>query len=196
MKAVLASSNPGKLRELSALLEPLGIDLVSQRDLAIEGADETGTTFIENALQKARHACRLTGLPAIADDSGIAVDALNGAPGVHSARYAGVDASDSDNNDKLLHALAHANDRSAHYYCVIVFLESADDPAPLVATGRWDGQIVDEPRGENGFGYDPYFLVEACSMTAAELPAEVKNRLSHRGQAVAELISLLDTGDR
>jgi len=196
LKAVLASSNPGKLRELSALLEPLGIDLVSQRDLAIEGADETGTTFIENALQKARHACRLTGLPAIADDSGIAVDALNGAPGVHSARYAGVDASDSDNNDKLLHALAHANDRSAHYYCVIVFLESADDPAPLVATGRWDGQIVDEPRGENGFGYDPYFLVEACRMTAAELPAEVKNRLSHRGQAVAELISLLDTGDR
>jgi XTP/dITP diphosphohydrolase len=194
VKAILASSNPGKLRELTALLEPLGIDLVSQLELGIEGADETGATFVENALLKARHASECSGLPAIADDSGISVNALGGMPGVHSARYAGDTATDADNNCKLLRALEDEQDTSAHYECVIVFLRSATDPAPLIATGRWDGRLLTEPRGVNGFGYDPYFFIESEGRTVAELPAETKNRMSHRGQAVASLVRALQEG--
>ena len=193
MKAVLASSNPGKLKELSALLDDLGISLLAQGDLGIRGAEETAHTFVENALIKARHASRLAGLPAIADDSGLAVDALGGAPGVHSARYAGTDATDRENNDKLIHALSGVTDTRAHYYCVIVYLTQPQDPAPLVATGRWDGRIVDAPRGDGGFGYDPYFLVPALGRTAAELDVAVKNRISHRGLAIAELRRQLES---
>ena len=170
MKAILASSNPGKLEELAALLEPLGVDLVSQLELGIEGAEETGSTFVENALLKARHASECSGLPAIADDSGISVDALGGMPGVHSARYAGDTATDADNNRKLLRALEGEQDTAAHYDCVIVFLRSTTDPAPLIATGRWHGRMLAEPRGINGFGYDPYFFLESEDRTAAELP--------------------------
>lgn len=191
MKAVLASSNPGKLAELSTLLRPLGFELFSQGELGIEGAEETACTFVENALAKARHASRLSGLPAFADDSGISVDALHGAPGVFSARYAGSEASDEDNNQKLIQALATHSDRSAHYECVIVYLRHPEDPTPLIASGAWYGRIIDQPRGHNGFGYDPYFQVAGDGLTAAELPAQEKNRISHRGQAVARLAALL-----
>lgn len=187
MKIVLASNNAGKLKELSALLEPMNLELVSQSSLGLESAEETATTFIENALTKARHASRLASLPAIADDSGIAVDALSGAPGVYSARYAGVAATDQENNNKLLHELSEIVHPKAHYYCAVVYFAHEDDPAPLIATGRWDGEIITTPRGENGFGYDPYFLIPSLSQTAAELDPEQKNRLSHRGQAVTEL---------
>jgi len=193
MRTVLASSNPGKLRELSALLEPLGVALVSQNELGIEGAEETGCTFIENALEKARYASLASGLPAIADDSGLCVDVLGGAPGVFSARYAGANATDSDNNRQLQEALQGHDRPAAHYYCVIAYLRSASDPTPLIATGRWDGTITAEPRGSNGFGYDPYFLL-GDGQTAAELSSEVKNRVSHRGQAVTSLVALLRSG--
>jgi XTP/dITP diphosphohydrolase len=194
VKAVLASANPGKLRELAALLAPLGIELVSLIELGIDGAEETGLTFAENAILKARHASAATGLPAIADDSGLSVDVLNGAPGVRSARYAGCHATDRDNNAKLIEALAGATDTSAHYDCVIVYLASPEHPAPLIATGRWHGRIVREPRGIGGFGYDPHFYLEAQGVTAAELPAELKNRLSHRAQAVRRLLEMLAPG--
>ncbi|MGE0625159.1 MAG: RdgB/HAM1 family non-canonical purine NTP pyrophosphatase [Pseudomonadales bacterium] len=187
MKIVLASGNAGKLRELDALLTPLGLGLVAQTELGIAPAEETACTFVENALIKARHASRLSGLPAIADDSGLAVDALGGAPGVYSARYAGPDASDQANNDKLIAALPATADTSAHYYCVIVYLAHAEDPAPLIASGRWDGRIVTSPKGDNGFGYDPYFFDPERGCTAAELEPAVKNRISHRGQAVSAL---------
>lgn len=192
MNVVLASSNAGKLSELDALLSPMGFNLVTQSALGIEAALETACTFVENALLKARHASRLSGLAAIADDSGLAVDALTGAPGVFSARYAGANASDEDNNRKLIDTLGETRDTSAHYYCVIVYLAHADDPAPLIATGRWDGRIVTPPRGSNGFGYDPYFFVPDRGCTAAELEPAVKNRISHRGQAVSGLKQLLD----
>jgi len=191
VKVVLASGNAGKLKELDALLTPMGLSLVAQTALGIEGAAETACTFVENALIKARHASRLSRLPAIADDSGLAVDALGGAPGVYSARYAGPEASDRENNDKLVEALSEAADTSAHYYCVIVYLSHAEDPAPLIATGRWDGRIVTTPRGSNGFGYDPYFFDPVQGRTAAELEPAVKNRISHRGQAVSALARLL-----
>jgi len=191
VKVVLASGNAGKLEELDALLTPIGLGLVAQTALGIEGAEETACTFVENALIKARHASRLSRLPAIADDSGLAVDALGGAPGVYSARYAGPGASDRDNNDKLVETLGSAADTSAHYYCVIVYLSHAEDPAPLIATGRWDGRIVTTPRGSNGFGYDPYFFDPVHGCTAAELEPVVKNRISHRGQAVSALGRLL-----
>lgn len=205
MKVVLASGNAGKLRELSALLAAHDLTLVAQGELGIEGAEETGCTFIENALLKARHASRLSGFPAIADDSGISVDALEGAPGVHSARFAGPQADDADNNAKLLSELRDrgrfpdtrtgpSKQTAAHYYCVMVFLNHPEDPTPLIATGRWNGQITDEPRGSNGFGYDPYFHLPAEGVTAAELPAGTKNRISHRGRAVADLIRQLATG--
>ena len=187
MKAVLASNNPGKLSELSALLAPLGLELISQAQLHLSSAEETGCTFIENALTKARHASRLADMPAIADDSGISVDALAGAPGVYSARYAGVGATDADNNNKLLHELAEIANPAAHYFCAVVYLAHATDPAPVIATGRWDGEIIATPRGENGFGYDPYFLVPDLSLTAAELTPEHKNKISHRARAVSEL---------
>lgn len=191
MKTVLASANVGKLRELTTLLTPLGIELIPQGDLQIQSAPETGVTFIENALEKARHASRASGLPAIADDSGLSVDVLDGAPGVYSARFAGSAATAAENNQKLLHSLAGCRDTHAHYYCAIAYLRHADDPVPLLATGRWDGRILFEARGDNGFGYDSFFEVVALQKTAAELSTVRKNRLSHRGQAVARLIEQL-----
>ena len=191
MKAVLASGNPGKLRELAALLAGLDIELISQSDLNVTPAAETGQTFVENALLKARHASRQTALPAIADDSGLVVRALGGVPGVRSARYAGDAASDADNNRKLIRALVGHSDRSAWFYCALVFLQHPKDPSPLLATGLWRGQIIDQPRGENGFGYDPHFLIPHLGKTSAELPPQQKNQLSHRGQAGGALAAAL-----
>lgn len=194
-RLVLASNNAGKLREFNALLAPLGFEVIPQAALGIPEADEPHVTFVENALAKARHAARLSGLPALADDSGICVHALGGAPGVYSARYAQASPeapkSDAANNAKLLADLApHAN-RRAHYVCVLVFVRSADDPQPLIAEGEWHGELLTSPRGNGGFGYDPLFLVPETGQTVAELPAELKNRLSHRGQAMARLAARL-----
>ncbi|MEQ8484755.1 MAG: RdgB/HAM1 family non-canonical purine NTP pyrophosphatase [Pseudomonadales bacterium] len=192
MNIVLASGNRGKLTELAALLAPLGIGLQSQAELGVEPAPEVGLTFVENALDKARHASRLTGLPAIADDSGLVVPALGGAPGIRSARYAGDDADDQANNAKLIGALAGAGPNpDAHYYCALVYLRHPEDPAPLIGTARWHGTILREPRGSGGFGYDPLFYLPALGCTAAEMAAADKNRLSHRGRAVAALIEAL-----
>lgn len=192
-RAVLASDNPGKLRELSALLAEIDLEVVPQRDLGIPPAEETGATFLENALIKAYHAARASGLSAIADDSGIEVDALNGAPGVHSARYAGAGASERDNLLKLIEAIREVPEgaRSARYQCVIAFVRSADDWTPIIGRGTWEGLLVTTPRGEHGFGYDPIFLVPEYGRTAAELPPELKNRLSHRGQALRALLAKL-----
>ena len=187
-RLVLASENPGKLREFRRLLEPLGIDVVAQADLGIPEAAEPHATFVENAWAKARHASVHAKLPALADDSGVCVDALGGAPGVLSARYAGLPKSDVRNNAKLIAALAGVADRRAHYYCVLVLVQSATDPQPLIADGTWWGTIVDPPRGDGGFGYDPHFLDEASGMTGAELPLAQKNEVSHRGKAMRELI--------
>lgn len=186
-RVILASGNVNKLRELRALLRPLGIDVVDQPALDITGAAETAETFIENALLKARHASREAGLAAIADDSGLVVDALNGAPGIRSARFAGEQASDADNNAALMTALAGVPKPRAHFYCAVVFLRHPADPAPLVSTAAWHGHIVKEPRGDNGFGYDPHFYVESLGSTAAELEPQVKNQVSHRGQALRHL---------
>jgi XTP/dITP diphosphohydrolase len=192
-RLVLASNNAGKLREMRALLAPLGCEVLAQAALGIAEAEEPHDSFIENALAKARHASRASGLPALADDSGLCVDALGGAPGVHSAYYAGREggreARDARNNAKLLASLGDA--RQAHYRCAMVLVKSADDPRPLVAEGTWHGEIARAPRGENGFGYDPLFLVTARELTAAELPEDEKNRISHRGQAAARLLELL-----
>ncbi len=188
---VLASNNRGKLAELSQLLSPLGFALTAQGELGIPEADEPYLTFVENALAKARHASRLSGLPALADDSGICVPALGGAPGVKSARYAGSPSADAANNAKLLRELAAHSDKSAYYYCVLVFVRHADDPQPVIADGRWLGEITSAPRGQGGFGYDPHFLVRGLGKTAAELDADEKNRLSHRGQALRSLIEKL-----
>ena len=188
---ILASSNPGKLREFERILAPLQARIVSQADLGIGEAAEPHATFIENALAKARHAARAGGLPALADDSGICVEALRGAPGVHSARFAGEPRSDERNNRKLVDALEGAADRRAHYYCVIVLLRGADDPEPLIAEGRWEGEVIAVPRGEGGFGYDPYFWLPALGRTAAELEPEQKNALSHRGVAARRLLALM-----
>lgn len=194
-KLVLASGNPGKLREIGALLAPLGIAVVAQAALGIGEADEPHETFLENALAKARHASRASGLPALADDSGLCVDALGGEPGVHSAYYAGREGSraqrDAANNAKLLAALAAQAERSAHFACVMVLMRHPDDPQPLVAEGNWYGEIGRAARGENGFGYDPLFLLPGRGCTSAELPAEEKNRISHRGQALARLLDRL-----
>ena len=186
-KLVIASGNAGKLREIRGLLEPLGIVAVPQSEFAVPEAEEPYPTFIENALAKARHASRLTGLAALADDSGICVNALNGAPGVWSARYAGEPKSDLRNNEKLLQALLGVEDRHAHYYCVMVLVRHADDPQPLIAEGVWQGEILQAPRGDGGFGYDPIFLDSKTEKTGAELPLDIKNRISHRGQALAKL---------
>ena len=198
-KLVLASNNPGKLREIGALLAPLAIEVSAQAALDIAEADEPHSTFLENALAKARHASRASGLPALADDSGLCVDALDGAPGVHSAYYAGRDGSrderDARNNSKLLGALAGVGDRRAHYYCVVV-LRRADDPEPLVAEGVWRGEIASAPRGAGGFGYDPLFYLPERRCTSAELDADQKNRISHRGQALARLLARLGDEDR
>ena len=190
-KLVLASGNPGKLREFRRLLEPLGITVVPQAELGISEADEPHPTFVENALAKARHASAHAKLPALADDSGICVDALAGAPGVQSARYAGEPKSDARNNAKLVADLANQADKSAYYYCVLVYVRHADDPQPIIADGRWDGEIIDTPRGENGFGYDPYFLIPALGKTTAELTPAEKNAQSHRGQALRALVEKL-----
>ena len=190
-KIVLASNNAKKLKELSALLTPLGIQLIPQGELGVPEAEEPHHTFLENALAKARHAAQLTGLPALADDSGLCVKALGGAPGVQSARYAGEPKSDARNNEKLLAALTGVADRRAHFVSLLVLVRHGDDPQPLVAEGEWHGEIIDQYRGEGGFGYDPLFYVPAEKATAAELSAEVKNRLSHRGQAMARLLERL-----
>lgn len=190
-RLVLASGNAGKLREFRRLLTPLGIEVIAQADLRIEEAAEPHHTFVENALAKARHASRLAALPALADDSGICVDALNGAPGVHSARFAGEPASDARNNAKLVAMLAGVDDRRAHYYCMLALTRGGDDPEPMLADGRWDGTVIDLPRGSGGFGYDPHFLDAQTGLTGAELPLERKNELSHRGKAIRSLVSLL-----
>jgi XTP/dITP diphosphohydrolase len=186
---VLASNNAGKLAEFSSLLAPLGLALRKQSELGISEAEEPHVTFVENALAKARHVAQLSGMPALADDSGVCVPALGGAPGVLSARYAGEPKSDARNNQKLIHDLSTHDDKSAYYYCVLVYLRHAQDPQPVIAEGRWDGEIIATPRGENGFGYDPHFWIAALNKTAAELSAEEKNHLSHRGQALRALIA-------
>jgi XTP/dITP diphosphohydrolase len=190
-RLVLASGNPGKLREFRRLLSPLGIELIAQADLDVGEADEPHATFVENALAKARHASGLTRLPALADDSGICVEALGGAPGAQSARYAGEPKSDARNNAKLVADLAGVADRRAHYYCVLVLLRHSDDPEPILAEGRWHGTIIDAPRGSGGFGYDPHFLDAKTGLTGAELPLDTKNELSHRGQAMRALLARL-----
>jgi XTP/dITP diphosphohydrolase len=199
-KLVLASDNPGKLSEIGALLEPLAIEVTAQATLDIGEADEPHATFLENALAKARHASLASGLPALADDSGLCVDALGGAPGVHSAYYAGREGSraerDARNNAKLLAALAGVGNRRAHYYCVMVLLRRGDDPEPLVAEGVWGGEIAPAPRGAGGFGYDPLFYLPAQRCTSAELGAAQKNLVSHRGQALARLLARLADEDR
>ena len=193
-RLVLASSNPGKLREFEALLAPLGTEIVSQSSLGIADAEEPHGTFVENALAKARHASRRTQLPALADDSGICVGALDGEPGVHSARFAGEPRSDARNNEKLLRVLADKDNRRAHYYCVIVLMRHAEDPEPIIAEGSWAGEIIAEPRGANGFGYDPYFFLRDLGKTAAELDPEQKNIVSHRGKALRRLLAKLKEG--
>jgi XTP/dITP diphosphohydrolase len=190
-RLVLASGNAGKLREFRRWLEPLGFDVVAQAELGISEADEPHVTFVENALAKARHASSHAGSPALADDSGICVDALGGAPGVHSARYAGEPKSDARNNAALVAALAGVADRRAHYYCVLVLTRHAEDPQPIIAEGIWHGRVIDAARGGGGFGYDPHFLDVATGMTGAELPLERKNELSHRGQALRSLVARL-----
>ena len=190
-KAVLASGNAGKLRELARLLAPLAIDLRAAADFGVDAPEETGQTFLENALIKARNAAAVTGLPAIGDDSGLMVSALDGAPGIYSSRFAGIDATAAENNAQLVAALDGIRDRRAHFYCALVFLQRADDPAPLVATGAWHGTIVDRPRGSRGFGYDPHFYLPDLDATAAELAAEDKNARSHRGIAARDLAAQL-----
>jgi len=187
-RLVLASNNPGKLREFARLLAPLGIDVVPQAELRIPDAPEPHITFVENALAKARHASALSGLPALADDSGVCVEALGGAPGVFSAHYAGDQRSDTDNNLKLVRELQGVADRRAHYYCVLVLVRHADDPEPLIAEGTWPGIIIDDARGDGGFGYDPHFLDVDSGLTGAELPLEIKNARSHRGHAMRTLV--------
>jgi XTP/dITP diphosphohydrolase len=188
---VLASDNQGKIREIRRILEPLELEVLPQSQFEVPNADEPHATFVENALAKARHASILTGLPAVADDSGICVDALDGGPGVHSARFAGEPRSDERNNDRLLEVLAHSENRKAHYYCVIVLLRHANDPEPLIVEGDWHGEILHERRGTGGFGYDPLFFDPTLGKTGAELPLEQKNRVSHRGKALALLVEKL-----
>ncbi len=190
-KLVLASNNAKKIKELNALLAPLGFEVIPQGQLGIPEAEEPYGTFIENALTKARHAAAHSGLPALADDSGLCVRALGGAPGVLSARYAGEPKSDARNNEKLLADLAGQTDRRAHFVSLLVLCRSADDPQPIIAEGEWHGEILSTPRGAEGFGYDPLFFVPSTGLTAAELDPETKNRLSHRGQAMQQLIARL-----
>lgn len=192
-KVVLATGNPGKVRELASLLADFGLDIVAQTDLGVDSAEETGLTFIENAILKARHAAQITGLPAIADDSGLAVDALGGAPGIYSARYAGAEASDQQNLDKLLLTVKDVPDeqRRASFHCVLVYLRHAEDPTPIVCHGRWQGVLTHQASGSGGFGYDPIFFVPELGKTAAELTREEKNAQSHRGQALRLLLDTL-----
>jgi XTP/dITP diphosphohydrolase len=190
-KLVIASNNPGKLREIGQMLAPLGIEALPQGAFGVPDCPEPHVTFVENCIAKARHAAAHTGLPALADDSGICVEALNGAPGVYSARYAGEPRSDERNNRKLIEALQGQTDRRAHYYCVMVCVRYPDDPEPILAEGAWHGEIIDTPRGSGGFGYDPHFLIPELGRTGAELSAEEKNAISHRGQALRALVEKL-----
>ncbi|UOG92240.1 MAG: RdgB/HAM1 family non-canonical purine NTP pyrophosphatase [Candidatus Thiothrix sulfatifontis] len=192
-RMVLASGNAGKLREFNAMLADLGIEFVRQSELGVQDADETGLTFVENALIKARHAAQHTGMPAMADDSGIVVDALGGAPGLYSARYSGEHGDDAANNAKLLEALKDVPDaqRTARFYCCIVYLRHAEDQLPIIAEASWKGRILHSLSGVNGFGYDPLFYVPTHGCSSAELPADEKNRISHRGQALRKLHELL-----
>lgn len=194
-KIVLASGNKKKLAELQNLLMPLNIEVVAQSEFDVPEADETGTTFVENAIIKARNACKHTGLPAIADDSGIQVSALRGAPGVFSARFAGVDASDDKNNKLLVELLSDMPDvnRDARYVAVLVLMQHEDDATPIICQGTWEGEIVLEPQGDQGFGYDPHFLVPEKGCTAAQLPPQEKNAISHRGKAMAVLLEQLNS---
>ena len=189
MNVVLASHNRGKLAELRALLAPLGWQLTDPATLAISAPDETRPTFVENALDKARHVAAASGLPALADDSGLVVPALGGAPGIHSARFAGAGATDAANNARLLEAIAGLHRPAAYYYCALVFVRHAGDPAPVIGMGSWHGRLVDAPRGSAGFGYDPLFLVPEFDCTAAELDPARKNRMSHRARAMADLLA-------
>ncbi|MDQ6619672.1 MAG: RdgB/HAM1 family non-canonical purine NTP pyrophosphatase [Pseudomonadota bacterium] len=190
-RLVLASNNPGKLREFRRLLAPLGIAVIAQAELGIPEAEEPHVTFVENALAKARHASLHSGMPALADDSGICVDALGGAPGVQSARFAGEPRSDERNNRKLIDSLAGKVNRHAHYTCVLVLTQRADDAEPIIAEARWHGQVIDEPRGSGGFGYDAHFL-DASGYTGAELPLQRKNEISHRGRAMRIMLGRLE----
>lgn len=192
-KLVIASNNPGKLREFQRMLAPLGIEVLTQAQLGISEAEEPHCTFVENALAKARHVSRASGLPALADDSGICVDALGGSPGVISARFAGDNPkSDQRNNEKLLDVMQGETDRRAHYYCVLVLVRHADDPQPLIAEGEWHGEIAHEARGDGGFGYDPYFWLPHYGKTAAELLHEEKAKISHRAIALSKLLARLE----
>ena len=193
-RLVIASRNPGKLREIDAILAPLDFEVIAQDALGVSEAEEPYATFLENALTKARHASAATGLPALADDSGICVAALGGAPGVYSARYAGEPRSDERNNARLIEALAGVGDRRAHYYCIIVVVRSADDPQPLIGEGIWRGEVAHEPSGAGGFGYDPWFLIPSIGQTAAQMPTELKNRVSHRALALADIAGRLRAG--
>lgn len=188
---VLASNNSGKLREFKMMLKKVGIEIIPQGNLDIPAADEPHATFVENALEKARYASRASGLPALADDSGICVEALMGAPGIHSARYAGEPTNDENNNKKLIETLQGIDNRAAHYVCALVLVRYALDPEPIIAIGYWHGQIVDTPKGDGGFGYDPHFFLPNLGKTAAELTPEEKNRLGHRGLALDQLVNLL-----
>lgn len=191
-KIVLASNNAGKLKEFKQLLEPLGIEIIPQGDLNIPASDEPFGTFVENALIKARHASIASGLPALADDSGICVDALLGAPGIYSARFAGPNASDADNNQKLIASLKGIPDRQAHYVCVLCLVRHPNDPEPIITQGNWHGEVIDQPRGSGGFGYDPHFYLTQFEKTAAELSADQKNQYGHRGQALLKLVTELE----
>ena len=192
-RLVLASNNAKKAAELHAMLAPLDIEIISQAELGVSEAEEPYLTFVENALTKARHAAAATGLPAVADDSGLEVDLLHGRPGVYSARFAGAGASDKENIDKLLAELKGAPDylKSARFWCVLVYMRHADDPTPIICQASWEGMIIDEPRGQHGFGYDPVFFVPDHDCTSAQMPAELKNQLSHRGQALVKLKAAL-----
>lgn len=192
---VLATGNQGKVKELAGLLASQNIQVVAQSEFNVPDVPETGTTFVENAIIKARHAAKITGMPAIADDSGLDVDALHGAPGIYSARYAGEEASDADNNKKLINALANvpSEQRTARFHCVLVYMEHENDPTPIICHGVWEGTILTAPKGDNGFGYDPLFWQADLNKTSAELTKAQKNKLSHRGKALAILVERLNT---
>jgi len=193
LRIVLASGNAGKCREFQQVLQPAGIELILQKSLGITDAEETGLTFVENAIIKARHAAQLSDMPALADDSGLEVDFLNGAPGIYSARFSGCNATDASNNEKLLQLLKDVpqQQRTARFHCALVLMRHAADPTPLICQGSWNGHIIDTPRGDNGFGYDPLFFVDELNSTSAQLTPETKNRISHRGQALALLLKTL-----
>jgi len=194
-KIILASNNRGKIKEIQALLKPLAMTIIPQQECAVTEIAETGLTFVENALLKARHACQKTQLPTIADDSGLVVPALQGQPGIHSSRYGGDDTNDEKNNQKLLAELSIHTDRRAYFYCCIVFMTHTQDPTPIVCTARWHGKILPQPQGEQGFGYDPIFGVTEHQCSAAQLDPATKNTISHRGQALKKLIHSLENKD-